>query len=389
MHEASLDSGDQKHEPEELDMGKSRRRFYIAGVIFGSIATVYCRAITTRQFAQGLGCWDEPRRFANPYFFATMMAIGMSLAMCVYKINRACRTGAVMFTMSSLHFRHLMVIWGAALCDLYFSVAFATSAIYVGSSTAVALRFFDLLFVFLYLRLYWKKKFLPYSVTSFFMVIGGLGLVSIGEILGGQHSRANIGAVLFQLSAQFVSATKSVFEQIITHETDISPACLCGMEGMIEMVVIMTIAYPILYWIPVSSAGLHEDLCDAVMMVIHSKVLSVLFFVYPMISCFFNICVIGVIQLKNGATYTVLEMANTCLVWLIDLVIYYVFDGDVGVASDMGVKWSHYSYFRLLGSLTVLIAALVFIRVIKLPCCRYETPNVARIPLRPGDFDDY
>lgn len=376
-------------QPQELDMGKRRRRFYIAGTIIGSISTVYCRAITTRQMSQGLPCWEDKRRFANPYFFAVMMAIGMSLSMCVYKILSACRKGSTVFTMSSLHFRHWMVIIGAALCDLYFSVAFTTSAIYVGSSTSVALRFFDLFFVFLYIRLYWKKKFLPYSLTSFFLVIGGLGFVSVGELLKAGINPSTAGAAAFQLSAQFLSATKSVFEQIITHETDISPSCLCGMEGLIELVVLLTIAYPIVHWIPLSSAGLHEDLCDAVMMVINNHVLSVLFFVYPIISCFFNICVIGVIQLKNGATYTVLEMSNTCLVWLIDLIIYYGFDGDIKIAQNMGVDWTKYSYFRLVGSITVLTAALVFIRVVRLPCCQYETPNVARIPLRPGDFEDY
>ena len=160
------------------------------------------------------------------------------------------------------------------------------------------------------------------------------------------------------------------------------------MEGIIEFVIITTILYPALYWIPVTSAGLHEDLCDAVLMVINNKVLRVLFFVYPLISCMFNICVIGVIQLKNGATYTVLEMSNTCIVWLIDMFIHYVLHGDIGIASGLGVEWTKWSFFRLVGSLTVLTSALIFIRVIRLPCCRYETPNVARIPLNTRDFDE-
>ena len=41
MRDVSPDSVDVKRELEELDMGKNRRRFYIAGVILGSIATVY------------------------------------------------------------------------------------------------------------------------------------------------------------------------------------------------------------------------------------------------------------------------------------------------------------------------------------------------------------
>ena len=105
------------HEAVEADVGKKIRRFFFIGTSIGSILTVYCRAITTRQMSEGL-CFTESR-FSKPYFFALMMATGMSFGLIVDKIQRMCNKEQVIFTTSQLTFRHFLLILLCALCDLY------------------------------------------------------------------------------------------------------------------------------------------------------------------------------------------------------------------------------------------------------------------------------
>ena len=365
----------------DIEVGKTSRHLYIAGVCCGSILSSFCREIAVRQTSHGFSCSPEVP-FDRPWMMSVLMSLGMISALGVFKAWRwYAKDDAVDFKFSMLGFKHQMLILAATLCDVYFSVQATVSAIYVGPSTAVALRFCDIIFITILNRVVMKRMFMTYSILSVLLMFLGLAFVAMAEILNSEHEHSVIWAVFLQLTAQFVSSLKSVIEEQILHGTDIHPMCLCGAEGICQLVIILTMVYPIVYLIPSPYAGFHEDMCDSFLMLFHNKVLTSLVFTYPVISCIFNFSVGGVVQRRNGATFVVLEMANSAIVWVLGLIIHHAFKGNIGVATGIGVEWKKYSPMRVFGTILVILGCLVYIRAVEFPCCDYEEAQVTTIHL--------
>lgn len=364
---------------QEIEVGRVSRLLYIAGVCFGSVLSSFTREIAVRQTSHGFSC-SPNELFNRPWMMSILMAIGMALSLALFRVRRYFKADDLPdFKFTTLSFKYQILILFATLCDIYFSVQATVAAIYVGSGVAVALRFCDIIFISFLNRFVRKRMFMKYTIISVVLMISGLGLVGLAEMLDSPGQRSYWWAVILHLTAQFMSSLKSIIEEEILHGTDIPPMCLCGMEGIIQLVVIFTMIYPIVYVISSNFAGFHEDFCDSFLMLFHNGVLTSIFFVYPCIACFFNFSVVGVIQRRSGATFVVLEMANSAVVWVINLIIYHGFDGNIGVAKGMGVSWRKFSPMRLLGTIVVIFGCLMYIRAIEFPCLEYEEAQVTTI----------
>lgn len=148
------------------------------------------------------------------------------------------------------------------------------------------------------------------------------------------------------------------------------------------MIFVFFIFNPIFYW--VTNEGLHEDFCGSFLMVVHSSRIMLIFLVYIFIALFYNISLVGVTFYTTAVFASISEIIGSSVSWLIDLFIYYVFDGSFMNLSNkkFGIAWDNMSYLRLIGSVVILIGALCYMKIITFPCLTYDKPNVTKINLQ-------
>lgn len=270
-----------------------------------------------------------------------------------------------------------------SLCDILLSMFYSYSIVENEGSISIALRFFNLLFIVLINYLVFRPKKYAFQWTALAIVLVGIIFVSC-SVLVGTNTKLNLIAVVLQVIAQIIQSTKSTIEQKLLHENDICPWWLTGVEGCYDFLFIFFIFNPIAYVLPEKTFNkLHENFCDSTLMVIHSKIIVILFFIYFPISCLYNGCVLGTIMTTDSISYTIVEMIGTSIGWIIDLIIYHGFNGVLFINSNktFGAQWTKYSYLRLVGSLIFLFGELIYMSVIKFKCFDYPEAKVRRISI--------
>ena len=65
---------------------------------------------------------------------------------------------------------------------------------------------------------------------------------------------------------------------------------------------------------------------------------------------------------------TIFEALRTFFIWIVDLIIYQIDE-------DFGEDWDNWSFMQLAGFLILVVAMLIYNRVIKLPHFRYPDIN--------------
>ncbi|OHT02733.1 hypothetical protein TRFO_30040 [Tritrichomonas foetus] len=371
----------------EIDIGKKQRRMYFIGCSIGSFISVYVRRVITLQESTGFN--DCISKFEKPWFFTILMSLGMSFGLAVHKIILLFQSKDSIVNVSFSHVdpKCYLLAFIPALGDIFYSVGFTFSIVTNGHSFAVALRFFDILFIPIIRCFYLRKKMLPYSTIAIALLTIGIFMVSgsylwdfIKENDGNTINVKNAFAAIFQIFSQAVFAVKVITEEKLLHQNDLPPLILCGIEGLYEVVIVVFCCCTVLYFIP-SSANVFntENLCDTFLMVIHSKPLIAFVVVYPFVSLIFNNCAMGIIMMENAVAFTVNETIVTSFVWFCDIFIYYVIKNYT-----IGSQWRYSSILHLVGIIFIIFGALLYTKAIRLPHFKYETANVVVIKIEEG-----
>lgn len=372
----------------DADFGKRQRRMYFGCCIIGSILTTYFRQIFYAQYTYSFdGC--SVKKFDKPWFATLVMAFGMSLANAAYKILLAF-TKIKMSTYRNIPLSVYISATLPALFDIINSVLSSICILLIGSTFSTIIKFLDLVFATFIRRFWLKETILPYSWISTIIIVVGIILVSVSATINELSSMKFNGtffiAASVQIIAQSLFAAQVIREEQILHKNDVHPMWLSGVEGVTEFLMILFMLYPILNFMPEKfGEGLTEDLCSACMMVYHSKKLIILFSVYVFIACFYNISVMGVEYMTSGIHFLVTENVVRCLSWFIDLLIKYAMNGSIFGLTDntYGTSWNSWSYMRFAGVIIILSGSFIYIKVAKLPCFKYEDPNIKIINLDP------
>ena len=370
----------------DIDFGKKTRYIYLACCILGNTLTLYARSIFYAQNTYSFeGC--ETTKFDKPWFATLVMSLGMSMATILYKLLLIfSKEPPISF--SKVSFSMYLHAFLPAVFDITISVLNSIALLLIGSTLTTFIRIMNVFFATL-LRLVWlKEKILPYSWVSLAIIIVGVIFVSASiweDEMGKVHVNTKfIVATVLQLLVQLAFAAKAIREEQLLHSNDIHPIWLCGIEGIYESIMILFIVDPIVNFIPKKMGqGLSENLCAAVMMVIHSPTLIGCFVAYLFIACFFNCSVMGVEYSSSALHFIVCENFVTCISWVIDLLIKYPMKGSMFGLSDKsyGTEWNSLSFLRLIGVVIIIIGSMLYIKLIKLPCFTYEESNVKIIEI--------
>ncbi|EAX98310.1 hypothetical protein TVAG_018460 [Trichomonas vaginalis G3] len=109
-----------------------------------------------------------------------------------------------------------------------------------------------------------------------------------------------------------------------------------------------------------------------------SNMLIIAFFLYPFLSCLFNISVLGTEFMFSAAKYLVLDIVvSSTMQWVLDLILFYSTNGKLETEQQFGTKWDGYSFIRLIGVIILVIGAIFYIKLMRLKCFEYEDPDVS------------
>ena len=204
------------------------------------------------------------------------------------------------------------------------------------------------------------------------MMVGSTAILSQG---GGEDSAedgsadsggsALIGVGLVLLGA-FVQALQYVFEEkVLTMDVPAPPLLLIGMEGLWGTFFCLTVAYPLVYYLPGDDHGSYEDPFNTWYMISNSTTIQIAFWVYFFSILFYNFFAVLVTFLLNSVWHAILDNFRPITVWVTDLVIFYF------LTPELGEEWTFFSWVQVSGMVVLLYGTAV-----------YNAPNPGSICLK-------
>jgi len=203
------------------------------------------------------------------------------------------------------------------------------------------------------------------------MLVGSTAILSEEEgndssenVASGSDGSASVGVVLVLLGA-FVQALQYVFEEkVMTMDIPAPPLLLIGMEGLWGTIFCVTVAYPIVYYLPGDDHGSYEDPFNTWYMIKNSTTIQIAFWIYFCSIFFYNFFAVLVTFLLNSVWHAILDNFRPITIWMTDLVIFYYF------TPDLGEKWTVFSWVQVFGMIILLYGTAI-----------YNAPNAGSILL--------
>eukprot|EP00536_Pseudo-nitzschia_multiseries_P012704 jgi/Psemu1/260854/estExt_Genewise1Plus.C_5000003 len=200
------------------------------------------------------------------------------------------------------------------------------------------------------------------------MMVGSTAVLSEGgdkdSSETGSDGTALLGVVLVLVGA-FVQALQYVFEEkVMTMDIPAPPLLLIGMEGLWGTIFCLTIAYPMVYYLPGDDHGSYEDPFNTWYMIKNSTTIQIAFCIYFFSIFFYNFFAVLVTFMLNSVWHAILDNFRPITIWVTDLVIFYYF------TPDMGEQWTAFSWVQVGGMVILLYGTAI-----------YNAPNPGSISL--------
>jgi len=211
----------------------------------------------------------------------------------------------------------------------------------------------------------------------------GVATVGVASIFDTQHSSGpsasssahastdvafGIAVILF---GQVMQAAQMVLEEWLLKTICLSGMHIIGWEGAWGCVILLFIAFPIVYILPGQDHGHMEDFQDTLVMLANSSALRVVVLTYTISCAFYNIFGISVTGALSSVHRTMLEASRSLVVWAVALLVHYKVDSQ----SRFGEAWTNYSYLQLAGFCLLIFGQAIYGGVIKLPWMYYPDPE--------------
>ena len=132
------------------------------------------------------------------------------------------------------------------------------------------------------------------------------------------------------------------------------PLQIVGMEGIWGLVATCGVCWPLAQWaIPGNDHGAMEDIADTFYMIADNYLIVILAIVYFVCILFLNWAGMVVTQQTSSVVRTIFEAVRTAVIWVVDLLIYYVFARN----SVYGEAWNTFSFIQLAGFMLLIYSS--------------------------------
>lgn len=258
-----------------------------------------------------------------------------------------------------------------AILDLSATGVGSVGLLYIAASDFQMLRGSAILFTAI-LSKYWLQRVFEFRQTfGLCLIFCAMVLVGYaGSSTGARDSQSTTGmseglyGVLLVVCAQLFQASQFVWEEKVMKKVHIPAWLLLGIEGVVGVIVMCTVVFPVLMMLPGDDVGgTAENVWDSLTMMRNSTPLLALFAVYLVCISTLNLSAVLVTKFLSGVHRTLIQTGlRTMVIWVVGMVLYYSSAGEYGEA------WNgKTSILELTGFVIFLTGSMLHSKMIELP----------------------
>ncbi|GJQ13292.1 hypothetical protein GpartN1_g5083.t1 [Galdieria partita] len=336
---------------------------------FGTITSLLAKIIFG---VPSLGIDGQLKEFRKPLFETFAMFYGMSFCFVLDILQRKrLESNSELAEKNSKNQHHsILVIWFPAAFDLVATVCMCTGLLYTTVSVYQMLRGAMLVFTALFSVLFLKRKLTFHHYVSILLNIVGISLVGLANILSEEDvaMRGNLVlGIVLMIFGQCAQAAQVVVEEYFCQDLNMPSIRVVTYEGLFGVAMMLLLVFPLAYWIPGQDSGSLENILDSFIMIEHSWVLQGILLMDVSCMLFFNYFSMNVTKLSSSMFRTLLETMRTMIVWIVDILIYYVIS-----QGRFGEPWTQYSFLQVIGFILLVIGTFHYSQYPTLPSSEEE-----------------
>ena len=313
--------------------------------------------------------------FTKPWFFTCTSMLGISLGLVPYYIDR--KINKKKYSSPPPTFRSSLKLFLPGILELFQCLVSSITVAYIGVSIDYMLRSGTTIGVALISRFYFKRKFKAYEIFSILIVLVGMILIGVaGFVNNGTSSFSNvskialIAIIIVKLLSQIGYAVKLSMEEFMTQAEQMDSSFVSGMEGLWSFLFSAIIVMPIIQFLP--EGPFHEDIVDTWYMMTHTWTIPFVLFIALFFDCMMNLSSVVLTEVTSAVARTLIENLGTFLVWVCEIIIYYIGKRWQQSLCPFGEEFTKGSYLQLAGYILMLIGLLQFHKFPKLCCFNYR-----------------
>jgi len=273
------------------------------------------------------------------------------------------------------------------LCDLTSTTLSNIGILWIPASIWQMMRGAIIIFSGILSIFVFKRKLQFHHWLGMGIVVSGLVMVGASGIINNSNSNSSpilvaLG-IIFVLSAQLISATQMVVQEIFLKKRNYHPLNLVFMEGFWGLTFMYFLVLPLTNLTPqppVQVPGLnhtvnafaqvyHENFIDAIIQM-QNKPLFIILECFILTSiAFYNFFGLSVTRKLTAVHRTLIDACRTIFVWSIQVILYKI---DPILFENVGERLTWFSLLQAGGFVCLIIGTLTYNAVIKCPCSNYE-----------------
>lgn len=375
--------------------------YVVALLICGSLNTITMKIAFTMT---GTNSEGHVENFQKPWFITFIMFAAMSLALPFDKDmwRKSRRDARIDMTPGNVAAPLLgansKMTWGKkvqmvaipAVFDILATGLCSMGFLYIPASVWQLLRGAEMVFAAILAVVCLKRKLYGHHWLGIGLSALGIILVGMATVGGedeGTSEPGSVSSVLFGMGlcllGQIVQAAQVIAEEWLLNDVDLPGLQIVGFEGIWGGLIMLLIAFPLLWAIPGSDMGHMEDEKDTFIMIDSNKSLLYMLIIYLFSCCTYNMAGIAVTGALSAVHRVMLEAFRTSFVWVFGLSVHYFYSPT----SPVGEVFTSYSWLEIAGFFVLLGGQVTYGALVKIPGLEYpQHDDVAEMLKSPGSI---
>lgn len=373
---------------------------YVTGLLVcGSLNTITMKISFTMS---GVGLSGQEEAFAKPWFITFVMFVAMSLALAFDRSIRRCQPCRVSVSADKTSLlidvspggpaaaaasgrnaswsKKVALVSIPAVFDIVATGLCSMGFMYIPASVWQLLRGAEMIFAAFFSVVFLKRKLWAHHWLGISLCVSGIMLVGLASVWGDESQRSAhssegdsgkpsyllLGMGL-ALGGQVVQAAQVIAEEWLLTDMDLPEFQIVGFEGIWGGLVMLSVAFPVLAFLPGGDNGSLENEWDTLTMLRSNQTLVSLMLVYTFSCATYNMAGIAVTGALSAVHRVMLEAFRTSIVWGFGLFVHY----GLGPEYSFGEAITPYSGLEVLGFVVLMLGQAIYGPLIKLPFLRY------------------
>jgi len=384
-------------------MAKGKTPGWVIGAnILGMLSTGTLNTLCTKiQFTiSSIGKDGHHEVFQKPWFATLNMLAAMAVVGVVDWLFQSCRSGAKTGKTAPLmidqgpvsnggssglsHTKKVCLVAIPGAFDILATALASIGMLYIPASVWQMLRGSSIVFAAMFSITFLKRKMFGFNWVGLALCVAGVFLVGLASVGGDAATGGSAADMLIGMSlviaGQVVQAAQIIAEEFLMKNVDLPALRVVGLEGAWGTLIMLFIAYPLLWFIPGDDHGHVEDPVDTWYLLKNSMPLVYVVLLFLFSCATFNATGIAVTQSLSGVHRMMLDASRTVLIWAFGLAVHYYWDPN----SPFGEVWTDYSYLQMAGFVVLVSGQAVYGEVLKVPGLHYPPPTAMPMHATPS-----